>query len=476
MQITPLDDKATFTEYIGSPCKFGKQLGFARLQTVMSCTTLRRTKESKNSEGDPILTLPPRSDEIRYLDFDEHEQAIYNSFFDESKEEFNALERTNQVMKNYVGILQRILRLRQICDHWQLIEDRPPPPEARDFVDTANGVDQIVESMDQSLSLCGAMVVFGLLRESGTSQCGECGVELASPLDGEERDAPEMDPQCIAPTGAKRGRKPKSSAPGTRASSPSTAAKEASAAPRLVMTKCRHLFCRKCFCHATYAGWPEPPPPPAEGTEHEFLCPTCMTELALPSEAIEISPDPAVAPGVKKKVKKEKRQRGVLNHDNFHPSTKVRSLMFDLVEFSKANPHSANYNPGAIEIQEVDAEGTRKDDGVVKTVVLYGVLLRNRSNTDSIGSSQWTSMLDKIEDALEVANIQYDRLDGTMKRDDRQKAMDALKTNPACEVLLVSLRAGGVGLNLTAASRCYLIDPYWYVYPSRRVTVLTLWA
>lgn len=70
-------------------------------------------------------------------------------------------------------------------------------------------------------------------------------------------------------------------------------------------------------------------------------------------------------------------------------------------------------------------------------------------------------MLDKIEDALEFANIQYDRLDGTMKRDDRQKAMDALKHNPACEVLLVSLRAGGVGLNLTAATRCYLMDPYW---------------
>lgn len=70
-------------------------------------------------------------------------------------------------------------------------------------------------------------------------------------------------------------------------------------------------------------------------------------------------------------------------------------------------------------------------------------------------------MLDKVEDALEANNIRYDRLDGTMKRDDRVKAMDALKYDPGCEVLLVSLRAGGVGLNLTAASRVYLMDPYW---------------
>ncbi|KAG8904995.1 hypothetical protein FRC01_008517 [Tulasnella sp. 417] len=39
--------------------------------------------------------------------------------------------------------------------------------------------------------------------------------------------------------------------------------------------------------------------------------------------------------------------------------------------------------------------------------------------------------------------------------------MEALKKDPRCEVLLVSLRAGGVGLNLTAARRVYLMDPYW---------------
>ena len=70
-------------------------------------------------------------------------------------------------------------------------------------------------------------------------------------------------------------------------------------------------------------------------------------------------------------------------------------------------------------------------------------------------------MLHRIEDALEAAGIRYDRLDGTMKRDERTRAMDALKNDPRCEVLLVSLRAGGVGLNLTAAQRVYLMDPYW---------------
>jgi SWI/SNF-related matrix-associated actin-dependent regulator of chromatin subfamily A3 len=62
---------------------------------------------------------------------------------------------------------------------------------------------------------------------------------------------------------------------------------------------------------------------------------------------------------------------------------------------------------------------------------------------------------------LEKSQIGCARLDGTMSREDRTEAMDRLKNDRKCEVLLVSLRAGGVGLNLVAASRCYLVDPYW---------------
>jgi superfamily II DNA/RNA helicase len=70
-------------------------------------------------------------------------------------------------------------------------------------------------------------------------------------------------------------------------------------------------------------------------------------------------------------------------------------------------------------------------------------------------------MLDRIGDMLDEANIRYDRLDGTMTREDRARAMQNLKNNKKIEVLIVSTRAGGVGLNLTTASRAYLIDPYW---------------
>jgi hypothetical protein len=41
------------------------------------------------------------------------------------------------------------------------------------------------------------------------------------------------------------------------------------------------------------------------------------------------------------------------------------------MQFSRANPHSVNYDPESIEVEMVDNEGNKLDDGVIKTVVLY---------------------------------------------------------------------------------------------------------
>ncbi len=67
----------------------------------------------------------------------------------------------------------------------------------------------------------------------------------------------------------------------------------------------------------------------------------------------------------KKPVKREKRQKGG-PLDNFHPSTKIKALLGDLIQFSRMNEYSVNYDP---EIQVITDNGM-SDNGVVKTVVL----------------------------------------------------------------------------------------------------------
>ena len=73
--------------------------------------------------------------------------------------------------------------------------------------------------------------------------------------------------------------------------------------------------------------------------------------------------------------------------------------------------------------------------------------------------SQWTSLLNLIEPHLNKKGIKFVRLDGSTK--DRAKVVETFKTDEQCSVFLSSLKAGGVGLNLTEADHVFLVDPWW---------------
>jgi SNF2 family DNA or RNA helicase len=73
--------------------------------------------------------------------------------------------------------------------------------------------------------------------------------------------------------------------------------------------------------------------------------------------------------------------------------------------------------------------------------------------------SQWTSLLDLIGPRLDQAGIPFCRLDGSTR--DRAAVVDAFQAEAGPPVMLVSLKAGGTGLNLTAADHVFLCDPWW---------------
>jgi SNF2 family DNA or RNA helicase len=73
--------------------------------------------------------------------------------------------------------------------------------------------------------------------------------------------------------------------------------------------------------------------------------------------------------------------------------------------------------------------------------------------------SQFTSFLALVRAALDEQGIRYEYLDGRTK--DRQARVDRFQGDPACPIFLISLKAGGHGLNLTAADYVYLLDPWW---------------
>jgi SNF2 family DNA or RNA helicase len=73
--------------------------------------------------------------------------------------------------------------------------------------------------------------------------------------------------------------------------------------------------------------------------------------------------------------------------------------------------------------------------------------------------SQFTSFLAIVRRRLDAERIAYEYLDGQTR--DREARVTHFQTDPACGLFLVSLKAGGLGLNLTAAEHVFLLDPWW---------------
>ncbi|HVW10062.1 MAG TPA: DEAD/DEAH box helicase [Bryobacteraceae bacterium] len=73
--------------------------------------------------------------------------------------------------------------------------------------------------------------------------------------------------------------------------------------------------------------------------------------------------------------------------------------------------------------------------------------------------SQFTSLLAIVRSRLDNLGMVYEYLDG--KTRDRQTRVEHFQNDPACPLFLISLKAGGLGLNLTAADYVFLMDPWW---------------
>lgn len=96
-----------------------------------------------------------------------------------------------------------------------------------------------------------------------------------------------------------------------------------------------------------------------------------------------------------------------------------------------------------------------------KIQYLLKVLHRESSTHKFIVFSQFTSMLDLIEPFLKQDGLVFTRYDGSMRNDHREASLERLRNNSKTRILLCSLKCGSLGLNLTAASRVVILEPFW---------------
>ncbi|KAJ5777077.1 DNA repair protein RAD16 [Penicillium odoratum] len=169
-----------------------------------------------------------------------------------------------------------------------------------------------------------------------------------------------------------------------------------------IRSRCRHEFCRKCVKDYIHSF----------DEESTVDCPQCHIPLAIDLEQPTIEQ-------AEESVKKNSIINRILM-DNWTSSTKIETLVYELYQ------------------------------------------QRNKSHTPkSIIFSQFTSMLQLVEWRLRHAGFNTVMLDGTMTPAQRQKSIEHFMNKPDVEVFLVSLKAGGVALNLTEASRVFIVDPWW---------------
>lgn len=110
-----------------------------------------------------------------------------------------------------------------------------------------------------------------------------------------------------------------------------------------------------------------------------------------------------------------------------------------------------------------DSEGALGTQVIASTKIRYlmKILKRECPEHKVIVYSQFTSMLDLIEPFLKRDDLTYCRYDGKMRNDLREASLEKLRSDKWTRVLLCSLKCGSLGLNLTAASRVVILEPFW---------------
>ncbi|KAF2106206.1 SNF2 family N-terminal domain-containing protein [Lophiotrema nucula] len=142
----------------------------------------------------------------------------------------------------------------------------------------------------------------------------------------------------------------------------------------------------------------------------------------------------------------------VVRHDHISQDPSTFSLTTPL---DSAPP--ASQTP-KISLRRIGLSGSAKTQALVTDLKN---IRREHPKMKSVVFSQFTSFLDLIEPALTRDHIPFLRFDGSISQKARAHILTEFRDSPKPLVLLLSLRAGGVGLNLTCAERVFMMDPWW---------------
>ncbi|XP_057462805.1 helicase-like transcription factor CHR28 [Actinidia eriantha] len=390
----------SFCSMIKVPINRNPTNGYKKLQAVLKTIMLRRTKGTL-LDGEPIINLPPKTVELKKVDFTSEERDFYCRLEADSRAQFAEYAAAGTVKQNYVNILLMLLRLRQACDHPLLVREYGSGSVWKSSVDMAKKIPR-----EKQVYLLNCL-------EASLAICGIC------------NDPPED----------------------------------------AVVTSCGHVFCNQCICEHL--------------TGDDQQCPTTNCKARLNASSVfsratlkcSLSERPGQVDTPDFSGSEVSDKLELSSGSPSFNSSKIKAALEVLQSLSKPR----DCTPGTRSLRPT-TDGTTCPENSSDPLLrgLEGDMLNRNSDTFEVSNnvikvsgekaivfSQWTRMLDLLETCLKNSSIQYRRLDGTMTVLARDKAVKDFNTLPEVSVMIMSLKAASLGLNMVAACHVLLLDLWW---------------
>uniref|UniRef100_A0A7S1BPX1 Uncharacterized protein n=1 Tax=Corethron hystrix TaxID=216773 RepID=A0A7S1BPX1_9STRA len=397
----------------------GMKEAIRRVRMIFSPIMLRRTKDSTDENGFPILQLPPVEATTITVRFTDSERLFYDELFSKSQAIFQGFLRSGTASKKWFSIFSLLQRLRQACNHVALtakinLEKPKDEEETHDDGDTPElsekFVHDLLEKFCQSDTACSSS------REGHNSAfCLQVAQSLNQSITTNSEYVTAECPLCL----------------------------ECPSIHNIVYTPCAHMFCRNCLLgilsqqngKARNLGC----------RVKDCVCPVCMDTFCM-ADVISIH-------------KSEEGETISTNLASMLPNTattKGDQARDFLIQSVKGGFESAKQKSILKSLDDI----WKLDPG--SNVVIF---------------SQFLGFLNFLSSSFQAKNIEHYRLDGQLTLKQRCEVLQqfsSAKKNPATlvssggedtivrgSVLLISMKAGGVGLNLVCASTVFIADPWW---------------
>ncbi|POS86567.1 hypothetical protein EPUL_002077, partial [Erysiphe pulchra] len=413
LRVKPYNEWSRFNRDFGILSRsYGSEIAIEsamkKLQALLKAILFRRTKNTL-IDGKPIISLPPKIEEIQHVVFDDDESAFYNALESKTKIQFNKYLAAGSVGRNYSNILVLLLRLRQACCHPHLIYD----------FDQASPAESQVEE-DEMIRLARSLapnVIKRLLNCDGAFECPIC-------YDGVEN-------------------------------------------PRIIIP-CGHDTCNECLARISDQQALQRASEHEVGKEVVSKCPSCRGPLIL-SKVIDYISFKKVHILDKKEIDENDVETESDSETQSDDGSETEdedegSLNSDLRNFivsgpkndqDEANKSAANrkrymkylksrWQPSAKISKCMELVRKFLDEG--QKILIF---------------SQFVSLLDLLQVPIEEEKWNCLRYDGSMSADLRYAAVEKFCDSTTHNLMLLSLKAGNAGLNLVAASRVIILDPFW---------------